>query len=61
MYYNFPRIHQSLRVTPAMATGVTTRAWDVEDIVRLLENSERAARAAKDEQRYAWKGPALGH
>lgn len=39
MYYNFARIHQSLRVTPAMAAGVTDRPWDVEDIVSLLNKS----------------------
>ena len=38
LYYNFCRIHQSLRVTPAMAANVTDRVWDVEDIVKLLEN-----------------------
>lgn len=36
MHYNFVRIHQSLRVTPAMAAGVTDRLWSVEDIVSLL-------------------------
>jgi len=36
MYYNFCRIHQSLRVTPAMEAGVTDRLWGIEDIVRLL-------------------------
>lgn len=36
MYYNFVRIHQTLRVTPAMAAGVTDRLWDVHDIVKLL-------------------------
>jgi hypothetical protein len=36
MYYNFVRIHQTLRVTPAMAAGVTDRPWSVEDIVMLL-------------------------
>ncbi|MGA2589446.1 MAG: IS1 family transposase [Bryobacteraceae bacterium] len=36
VYYNFVRIHQTLRVTPAMAAGVTERLWSVEDIVRLL-------------------------
>src|SRR5947209_5236545 len=35
MYYNFVRIHQSLRVTPAMATGVTDRLWEISDIVAL--------------------------
>jgi IS1 family transposase len=36
MYYNFVRIHQTLRVTPAMAAGVSEKAWDVADIVELL-------------------------
>ncbi len=38
MYYNFCRIHKSLRVTPAMAAGVTDHVWDVEDIAALLES-----------------------
>ena len=37
MYYNFARIHQNLRMSPAMAAGVTDKLWDVEDIVALLE------------------------
>ena len=37
MYYNFVRIHSSLRVTPAMAAGVTDKLWSVEDIVGLLD------------------------
>ena len=36
MYYNFCKIHQTLRVSPAMEAKVTDRLWDVEDIVRLL-------------------------
>ena len=36
MHYNFVRIHQSLRVTPAMAANVTDRLWAVEDLVALL-------------------------
>ena len=36
MYYNFVRIHQSLRVTPAMAAGVTDTLWEIEDIARLI-------------------------
>lgn len=36
MYYNFCRIHQTLRVTPAMEAKVTDRLWDVEDIVELI-------------------------
>jgi IS1 family transposase len=37
LYYNFARIHQSLRMTPAMAVGLTARLWEIEDIVRLLD------------------------
>ncbi len=39
-YYNFVRIHKTLRVTPAMAAGVSTRLWEVSDIVTLLEAAE---------------------
>jgi len=39
MYYNFARIHQTTRVTPAMAAGVTSKLWDVADIVALLESN----------------------
>jgi hypothetical protein len=37
MNYNFVRIHQTLRVTPAMAASVTHRLWSVDDIVGLLD------------------------
>jgi IS1 family transposase len=37
MHYNFVRIHQTLRVTPAMAAGMTDRLWSVEDIAALLD------------------------
>jgi IS1 family transposase len=40
MYYNFVRIHQSLRVTPAMAAGVSDRLWEIGDIVALVEKAE---------------------
>ena len=36
MYYNFGRIHQTLRVTPAMAAGVSDYVWDIEEIVALM-------------------------
>jgi IS1 family transposase len=36
MYYNFARVHQTLRVTPAMAAGVTDHVWEIEQIVALL-------------------------
>jgi hypothetical protein len=37
MYYNFCRIHQTLRVTPAMAADVTDKLWSIEDVVNLLD------------------------
>ena len=40
MYYNFVRIHKTLRVTPAMAAGVTDRLWDIDDIAKLVEAAE---------------------
>jgi IS1 family transposase len=47
MYYNFVRIHQSLRITPAMAAGVTDRVWEIADIVRMVERREEALHYAK--------------
>lgn len=38
MFYNFVRIHKTLRVTPAMAAGLTKKLWDIEDLAKLLEN-----------------------
>ncbi len=38
--YNFIKIHRTLRVTPAMAAGVTTRLFEVSDLVALLIQSE---------------------
>jgi len=40
MYYNFCRIHQTLRVTPAMETGIPNHVWSIEELCNLLpENS----------------------
>ena len=36
MYYNFGRVHQSLRVTPAMEAGIADHVWEIEEIVGLL-------------------------
>ena len=36
MHYNFCRIHQTLRITPAMAAGVTDHVWEIGEIVDLL-------------------------
>jgi IS1 family transposase len=45
MYYNFVRIHKTLRVTPAMAAGVTDRLWEIGDIANLVEDAEAAPKA----------------
>jgi hypothetical protein len=37
LYYNFVRIHKTLKITPAMAAGVTDRLWEVSDMVKVLE------------------------
>jgi IS1 family transposase len=37
MYYNFIRIHQTLRVTPAMAAGVTDKLWELSDLVAMID------------------------
>jgi hypothetical protein len=37
MFYNFCRIHETLRVTPAMQAGLTDHVWDLEEIVALIE------------------------
>ena len=40
MHYNFVRIHQTLKVTPAMAVGVTSKLWEMADMVKVLETWE---------------------
>ncbi len=41
-FYNFVRIHRTLRVMPAMAAGLTDRLWEMKDIVAMLEARETA-------------------
>jgi hypothetical protein len=36
LYYNFVRIHKTLKTTPAMAAGVTDQLWEIEDMVALI-------------------------
>ena len=47
MYYNFVRIHQTLRVSPAIAAGVTGKLWSIEDVVKLIEMRESDSKAAR--------------
>ncbi len=39
MYYNFSRIHQTLRVTPAMEAGVTDHVWSFSEIISFLDSN----------------------
>jgi IS1 family transposase len=43
MHYNFVRVHQTLRVTPAMEAGLTDHVWTIADIVTLMETSRSQA------------------
>ena len=40
MYYNFVRLHETVRMTPAMAAGVTDKLWELSDMVRVIEEWE---------------------
>jgi hypothetical protein len=40
LWYNFVRIHKTVRTSPAMAAGIETRLWSMEDVVRLIERRE---------------------
>src|SRR2546426_115246 len=41
MWYNFGRVHQTLRITPAMAAGVADHVWSLEEVIGLLEAQEK--------------------
>ena len=45
MFYNFVRIHQTLKMTPAMAAGVTDKLWEMSDVVAMLDAWEADRRA----------------
>ena len=42
MFYNFVRIHSTLRMSPAMAAGSPDRLWEMADIVALIDAREEA-------------------
>ena len=54
MFYNFTRIHKSLKVSPAMAAGVTDRLWSMEDIALAID-----ARAEPPKKRGPYKKRAV--
>lgn len=38
IHCNFARIHQTSKITPAMAAGVTSKPWEMADMVKVLED-----------------------
>jgi hypothetical protein len=67
MYCNFVKIHGTIRMTPAMAAGVTDRLWDMSDIVTLLDGErEQRIQAGRENSKKAIDksfnpfGPVLG-
>jgi IS1 family transposase len=47
MYYNFCRVHQTLRVTPAMESGLSDHVWTIEEMCKLLPAPISASRTAE--------------
>jgi hypothetical protein len=45
MHYNFCRVHQTLRVTPAMEAGIADHVWTLEELVGLREENSNAKAA----------------
>ena len=47
VFYNFVRMHKTLRMSPAMAAGVSDRLWDMKDVAQLVEDFEERKLTAK--------------
>ncbi len=47
MYYNFVRVHSTLRVTPAMEAGISDHVWSIEEMCALPEQESAAKRIDK--------------
>ena len=43
MHYNFCRVHQTLRVTPAMEAGISSHVWSLAQLVSLLDQVDKKA------------------
>lgn len=41
-HYNSVRVHKTLRMSPAMASGVTDKLWEMSDLVAIVEAAEKA-------------------
>jgi len=49
VFYNWTKVHKTLRVTPAMAAGLTDRVWDMTEIVEMIEGTEMLVPATQAE------------
>lgn len=50
LYYNFGRVHQTLRVTPAMEAGICDHVWSIEETCNLLPAKKAASSTAATER-----------
>jgi IS1 family transposase len=50
MYYNFARVHQTLRVTPAMESGLASHVWTIEEICNLITPKKPASSAKREKE-----------
>lgn len=53
VFYNWTKIHKTLRVTPAMAAGLADRVFDMSDVVALIEQAEAPQPASLSESHSA--------
>ena len=49
VFYNFTKVHKTLRVTPAMQAGLTDHVWTMAEIVELIESAEMLVPSAQAE------------
>lgn len=56
VYYNFGRIHKTLRITPAMAAGLSDHVWSLEEIVMMADGymPKPSKRGSYKNKRVAW-------
>src|SRR5947209_3756612 len=50
VYYNFGRVHQTLRVTPCMEAGLTDHVWSIEEICNLVAPKKAVSRVRETEK-----------
>jgi hypothetical protein len=53
VYYNYGRIHKSLRITPAMAAGLTDHVWTLEELAALMAKNEAPKKRGQYKKRAA--------